>query len=224
MPIDLLLLAVLSAFWPTLVVVDVLAFQTAAPERILLAFLVGGLLTTVTVGTVIVVAFEGTHFGSSSRKSSSGAVLDFVLAGLAFLCAFILARRPERPKRPPSAKRQRASELMAKAIDHGAPIAFVGGILFNLVPGVFPLIALKDLTELDYATVRVVATLFVFFVIMFVFLEVPIVAYLVAGDWTDMHVTRFNAWLNANHRRIAVWVLVAGGCYLTGREVYAAVT
>ena len=170
MPIDLLLLASLSAFWPTLVVVDVLAFQTAAPERILLAFLAGGLLTTVTIGTLIVVAFDNTHVGSSSQTSSTDVVLDPVIAGLAFLCALILARLPGRTKKPPSAKRHVGSGLAARAIEHGAPIAFVGGIVVDVVPGLFPLIALKDLMELHYSTVRVVATLFVFFVIMFVFL------------------------------------------------------
>ena len=109
-PVDLLLLALLWASWPTLIVVDVLAFQTTSPERILLAFLAGGLLTTVTIGTLIVVAFDNSHFGSSSQTSSTDVVLDLVIGGLAFLCAVTLARFPPRPKRkpkPPSAKRQR---------------------------------------------------------------------------------------------------------------------
>ncbi len=48
-----ILLGILSAaFWPTpLVLVDVLAFQTPKPEPILLSFLVGGLISTVTIGT-----------------------------------------------------------------------------------------------------------------------------------------------------------------------------
>lgn len=228
MPVDLLLLALLSAFWPTLIVVDVLAFQTGSPERILLAFLAGGLLTTVTIGTVLVVSFDNSQFGSSSQRSSTDVVLDLVVAGLAFLCALILARLPQRPKKkkkpkPPSAKRRVGSDLMASAIDHGAPIAFVGGILFNIVPGLWPLIALKDLMELHYSTARVVVTLLLFYLVMFVFLEVPIVAYLVAGDWTGKAVNRFNAWLSANHRRIVVWVLVAGGLYLTARGIYATI-
>ncbi len=70
MPIDLLVLALLSAFRPTLVVVDVLAFETKSPERILLAFLAGGLLTTVTIGTLIVVAFDNSQFGSSSQTAA----------------------------------------------------------------------------------------------------------------------------------------------------------
>jgi hypothetical protein len=222
--IDLLVLALLSAFWPTLVVVDVLAFQTANPERILLAFLAGGLLTTVTVGTLIVVAFEGTSFGSSSQTSSTDAVLDFVIAGLAFLCAFIISRLPDRPKKPPGPRQQRRSELTEKAIERGAPLAFVGGILLNIVPGLFPLIALKDLMELDYSWPEVVATLFAFYVVMFAFIEAPIVAYVFARDWTGKEVTRFNDWLTANHRRVGAWVLCAGGTYMTIRGIVAAVT
>ena len=34
-------------------------------------------------------------------------------------------------------------------LERGAPLAFVAGIVLNVFPGVFPLIALKDIAELD---------------------------------------------------------------------------
>jgi Sap, sulfolipid-1-addressing protein len=222
--LDLLLLAVLSAFWPTLVLVDVLAFQTAKPERILLGFLAGGLLATITIGSLIVFSLDETSIGSSPSTSTTSAILDFALAGFAFLCAWILAHRPEKPKKPPSAKKQQRAERTRKAIERGAPLAFVAGILLNIVPGVFPIIALKDIAGAGYSHSEVVATLFVFYVIMFSLVELPIVGYVFAGDWTGTQVGRFNTWLTNNHRRVAVWVLVAGGCYLGARGIYAAVT
>jgi hypothetical protein len=224
MQADLLLLAVLSAFWPTLVVVDVIAFQTAKPERILLGFLAGGLLTTVVIGSLVVFGLDDTSVGSSSTGSASYVVIDFVLVGLAFLAAYILAHRPPKPKKKqPSGKKSR-SERTREAIEKGASLAFVGGILLNIVPGVFPLIALGDIATSGYSHVEVVATLFVFYVIMFALIELPIVGYLVAEDWTSKQVTRFNDWLTQNQRRVAVWVLNAGGVYLAARGVYALVT
>jgi hypothetical protein len=224
MQFDLLLLALLSAFWPTLVVIDVIAFQTSKPEQILLGFLAGGLLTTVVVGSLVVFALEDTDVGSSSVGSNSTAVIDFVLAGLAFLCAYILAHRPVKPKKQePSGKKGRA-ERTREAIEKGASLAFVGGILLNIVPGVFPLIALKDVAGAGYTHAQVVATLFVFYVIMFALVELPIVGYVFAENWTSGQVTKFNNWLNQNQRRVAVWVLNAGGVYLAARGVYALLT
>ncbi len=224
MQLDLLLLAVLSAFWPTLVLVDVIAFQTSKPERILLGFLAGGLIATVTIGSLVVFSLDDTSIGSSSTGSSTSAVIDFVIAGFAFVCAWILAHRPEKPKKPPSAKKQRRAERTKAAIERGAPLAFVAGILLNIVPGLFPIIALKDVASSGYTHAEVVATLFVFYVIMFSLIELPIVGYVFAGDWTSTQVGRFNTWLTKNRTRVAVWILIGGGCYLAGRGVYAVVT
>ncbi len=224
MKLDLLVLAVLSAFWPTLVLVDVIAFQTSKPERILLGFLAGGLIATVTIGSLVVFSLDDTSIGSSSSGSSPSAILDFTIAGFAFLCAWILARRPDKPKKPPTAKQQRRSARTKAAIERGAPLAFVAGILLNIVPGVFPIIALKDIAGSGYSHSEVVATLLVFYVIMFSLVELPIVGYVFAGDWTTTQVGSFNTWLTNNRTGVAVWILVGGGCYLAGRGVYAVVT
>ena len=69
----------------------------------------------------------------------------------------------------------------------------------------------------------VVATLFVFYVVMFSLVELPIVGYVFAGDWTSTQVGRFNTWLTNNRTKVGVWILVGGGCYLVGRGIYAAV-
>jgi len=224
MPLELLVLAVLSAFWPTLVLVDVIAFQTNKPERILLGFLAGGLLATMTVGSLVVFSLDDTSIGSSSTGSSPSAILDFTIAGLAFLFAWILAHRSDKPKKPPTAKQQRRAAKTKAAIERGAPLAFVAGILLNIVPGVFPIIALKNIAGAGYTHSEVVATLFVFYVIMFSLVELPIVGYVFAGDWTSTQVGRFNTWLTKNRTRVAVWILVGGGCYLVGRGIYVVAT
>ena len=64
----------------------------------------------------------------------------------------------------------------------------------------------------------------VFYVIMFAFAEVPIVAYLFAPERTTAKVNQFNDWLRRNSTRVSVWVLVAVGIYLTVRGVVQAVS
>lgn len=221
MPLDLLLLAVLSAFWPTLVLVDVLAFQTTRPEQILIGFLVGGLLTTVTIGSLLVVSLQGTSIGSASTSSTTSAVLDLVISGFAFLAAYVLSRMPERAKKAPSPRQQQRAEMTKNAMERGAPLAFVGGILLNIVPGLFPLIAIKDLASSGYSTSQVIATMFVFYVIMFAFVEIPLVGYAFAPRRTEDMANRFNAWLDRNARLAATYILAGVGVYLIVRGIVA---
>ena len=48
--LEIVLLAVASMFWPTLITIVVLALRVPQPVRILAWFLLGGLLTTITIG------------------------------------------------------------------------------------------------------------------------------------------------------------------------------
>jgi len=62
-----------------------------------------------------------------------------------------------------------------------------------------------------------VALVVVFYVIMFALVEVPIVSHVIAPARTAAAVQGVNDWLSANGRRLAVWILAAGGAYLVVR-------
>jgi hypothetical protein len=212
-------LAILSAFWPTLVVVDVLAFHTPNPERVLVAFLVGGLISTITIGTLVVLNLQQTAALTDSRSTTDPA-LNIAVGTLALVAAYVLDRVPDlHLRRRRHGREPKRSPFTERAIESGAPLAFVAGLLLNILPGVFPLIALKNLAELDYSAAETVAVLVGFYLVTFAFIEIPIVSYLVAPDWTRTRVAEFNDWLHAHQRRVAVWALVVGGVYLIGRGV-----
>jgi hypothetical protein len=214
MLLELLYLAVLSAFWPTLLVIDVIAFRTPRPVRTLAGFLVGGLVTATTIGTLIVVNLEDGPVFTRSRSSLDTAA--YVACGLvAFAAAFVVARRRPR-KQPDEATKPSMTE---RAIERGAGVAFAAGVLLNIVPGVFPIVALKDIAQLDYSTRVTFTVVTAFYLVMFALVEIPIVGYGVAPEQTERRVTNINAWLGTNMQRIAVWGLVAGGVYLIGRGV-----
>jgi Sap, sulfolipid-1-addressing protein len=217
---ELVWLAILSAFWPTLVVVDALAFQTPRPERILLAFLAGGLISTVSIGALVVLQLQNTAVVTSS-KSTTDPALNITIGALALLAAYVLARVHDLPlrRRKPASEPKR-SPFATRAIESGAPLAFVAGVLVNIVPGVFPIIALKNLAELDYSSAETVAVLVGFYVVTFAFVEIPIMSFVVAPEWTRARVDQFNRWLAANQRRVVIWALVIGGVYLIARGVF----
>jgi hypothetical protein len=205
---ELFLLAVAAAFWPTLILVDVLAFRLERPIRILVAFLAGAFLTTVTIGIAIVFLLQGTVEGS--RSTFRPAVY---LAGglLALAAAYAVNRtrgRPRTPGKPSPAQR---------AVGGGVAVAFVAGIVLDIFPGVLPFVALAQIAALDASTAGKVAAIIGFYVIMFAFVEVPIVAYAVAPARTTTAISGFNAWLDRNGRLVATVVLAAGGVYLIVR-------
>jgi hypothetical protein len=227
--LELLLLALASMFWPTLIVIVVLALRVSQPVKILFWFLVGGLLTTVTVGIAVVFALQGASFMNGSRPTIDP-VIDIVIGLLSILGAGALLRKPNRPKPAPEKKSSDAAApdkkppLTERAVARGAPVAFVAGIVLNIVPGTFPIVALRDIAELDASDGAKVATIIVFYLIMFAFVEVPIVAYLFAPERTTVAVNAFNDWLKRNGHRVGAYVLAAVGLYLTVRGIIQAVT
>lgn len=207
---ELFLLAVGAAFWPTLILVDVLAFRLERPIRILVAFLAGAFLTTVSIGIVIVFVLQGSSLVSGSRSTFRPAV--YVAGGvLALAAAYAVNRtrgKPREPGRPSPAQR---------AVGGGVAVAFVAGVILDIFPGVLPFVALAQIAELDASTAAKIAAIVTFYLIMFAFIEVPILAYVVAPVRTIAAISRFNAWLDRNGRLAAAVVLAGAGVYLLVR-------
>ena len=212
--LEILLLAVASMFWPTLILVVVLALRLEHPTRILAYFVAGGLLTTISIGTAIVYGLEGTSVASGSSHSVNAGV--YLAAGaLSLLAAALLyrsSRRPQKPKEP-----SQKPSLAQRSVEHGAAVAFGAGIILNIVPGTFPFVAMVDIAQLDTGGAGKFAAIVLFYLVMFAFAEVPLVAYLFSPARTIAATTRFNEWLTRNGRLAAAIALAVVGAYLTVR-------
>jgi hypothetical protein len=227
--LELLVLALASMFWPTLIVIVVLALRVSHPVKILFWFLIGGLLTTVGVGIAVVFALQGASFMSGSTPTVDP-VVDITAGLLSLLGGFALLRKSTRGEQTSVAPEKTQAEaatdskpkkqpLTQRAVESGAWVAFAAGIVLNIVPGTFPIVALKDIAQLDASDAAKVATIIVFYVIMFAFVEVPIVAYLFAPERTTVAVNNFNTWLSRHGRRMAGYALAGVGLYLTVRGI-----
>jgi len=193
------------------------SFQAPRPVRILACFLAGGLLTCVVVGTVVVRLLQGTNAVDGSDPPADPAV--YIAAGVvAFAIAFFVQRRPPATSKP---KKHEGPSAYERALRRGAPLAFAAGVLLNLLPGVFPLVALKDVAQLDYGVAETAAILTLFYIVMFTLIEVPLAGFLAAPERTTRRTQAFNAWLSANKRRVGVIVLQVLGGYLLLRGVLA---
>ena len=212
---ELLPLAIASAFWPILLAVVIVSLRAAHPIRLLVSFLAGGLLTTMTIGLIVIYALQGSSL-TGGRQSTFDPWFEIAAGALALLAAAVLWRRLGDPGEAPVEEQPADADpgKVERMLDRGAPLAFAAGIVFNILPGVFPLVALKDIAELDYGTAGTVGVVLVFYLIMFAFIEVPLVSYLVAPEWTNQATERFNAWLDRNSRRLGIAALGLVGVYL----------
>jgi hypothetical protein len=221
--LEILLLAFASMFWPTLITVVVLALRLPKPVLVLLWFLVGGLVTTIGIGLLLVFSVGSSSLMSGSQ-SSVNPVANIAIGLAALGVAIFLALRDHRsgPATQPEPTEPKAPGLTERAVQRGGIVAFFAGVVLNIVPGAFPVIALKDISQLDERDAVKAAAVVVFYVIMFAFAEVPIVAYLFAPEATTQRVGEFNAWLRRNSTRLAVSVLTAVGLYLLARGLLQA--
>jgi len=201
---EIFILAVGSMFWPVLLAVDVVAFKSERPVTILGGFLAGGLVATVAVGCAIVFSLQNTSLVTRSRHTTDASV--YLVVGAACLVAAFFIRRSDRQRR--TKPKPHSSSKVDRLASHGPWLAFVTGIVLNVFPGLLPFIAMKDIGELDYSTAGTVAVIVGFYLVMFVPVEAPLVAFLVAPERTARSVDRFNVWLAENLRRLA-WIALA---------------
>ncbi len=155
MGFELLFLALASAFWPLLLAVTVAALASARPVVVLGFFILGGLLTCITVGVTIVYLLRLGHALSRSNEDTLDPVVYYVGAILSFIMAAIVQRLPAIKWRPRRRKKPASTNDTTSRLRNAGPVAaFSVGVVANVFPGIFPFIAMKDIAELDVEHAR----------------------------------------------------------------------
>jgi hypothetical protein len=226
--VQILLLAVGSMFWPLLLLVVVIALSTDRPMRILGWFYLGGMITTVSVGAAIVFALQDSSL-MTGKKLPSAPEIDLVVGVLALLAAFALRRVASRralvtPDLGAVEKTSRGEAWVQRLVANGGPLAFAGGIVGSILPSPLVLVALADIAQLGYSDLATVFVIAAFYVIVFAFIEAPIVGYVVAPEWTKATATTVHVWLMRNLLWLAVWALTIVGAVQVVRGIAGAVS
>lgn len=210
------LLSIAAAFNPTLVGATTVMLMLENPKRLMLGYLLGALMTSITLGIVIVSTLEGSSATSTTQHTVSPAV-DLALGAIALVAAFVL--KTDRPSRVTQRRHRRATEnkeppRWQRALSRGsARTTFVVGALLTL-PGGSYLAGLHRIDELNYSTAETVAIIVGFNLIMLSLIEVPLLCFAVAPNWTPGAVERGKAWISRRARRVAVYGLTAIGAAL----------
>ena len=203
------LFAVTAAFNPTLLAAVTVMLVLDNPKRLLLGYLLGAMMTSITLGLVIVFALGGSSSGTSSAKHTINPILDITLGLLILVIVFVVAtgrdhKRRARSERKKAEKADRPPPKWQQALSGGsARTTFVVGALLTL-PGASYLAGLNDIAKQDLSNTGVVLSVIGFNLIMLSLLEIPLLGYAFSPDRTSAAVQRFSAWLNRSGGRIAM--------------------
>jgi hypothetical protein len=205
---QILVFSLTAMFNPTLLAATTVMLLLDRPKRLMLGYLCGALTMSITLGLIIV--FElGSSGAVSTAKHTVNPAADIVLGCVLLVVAFVLGtgrheglaqRRRERkaakpPKGPPRWQRE---------LSKGSPrTTFAVGALLSL-PGASYLAALTGIVKLDPGTTQSVLLVLMVNVIMLAFLEIPLICFAVAPEWTPRAIERGKAWIWRHGRRAAV--------------------
>jgi hypothetical protein len=223
---SIFLLSLLAMFTPTLLAAVTVMMLLPNPKKLMLGYLLGAYTTSISLGLLIVFSLHGSESVSTAKHALSPAE-DIVVGLLALLIAFVLgsgrdARLQERRQRRKEAKAvagEKKESWPERMLGRGsARITFVVGVLLTF-PGVSYLTALDRMAKLDASVAATVLLVLGFCLIQQMLLELPLLGYTFAPDWTKDAVARFRAWLGRNGRRGGIIFAALIGVLLVVRGV-----
>jgi hypothetical protein len=215
--------ALTAALNPTLLGATTVMLLLDHPKRLLVGYLLGALMTSVTLGLVIVFTLDGSASTAQHQLSPS---LDLALGGILLVVAFMIrpGRQPrdggklaERRRRKKEAQGDKGPPLWQRKLSQGsARMTFVVGALLTL-PGASYLIGLHKIADQDPSTAGAIFWVLVFNAIMLVLLELPLIGFILAPEWTPRAVDRFKDWFSRNARTLAFRAALVIGVLLVVR-------
>ena len=219
MPVgQVILLSLTASLNPTLVGATTVMLLLPSPARLMLGYLLGAYVTSITLGLVIVFSASNSSTTSTTENTLSPAV-DIALGGLALVGAWVVwsgrhERLRERRRTRKAAKPDKGPPRWQRELSKGsARTTFLVGMLLTL-PGASYLAGLDDIHKLKYSTTVTVLIVIGFNLVMLWLLEVPLACFVVAPDWTPRAIERAKAWIARHSHMFAVRGLTLLGVLL----------
>jgi Sap, sulfolipid-1-addressing protein len=215
---EVILLALAAAFNPTLVAASTVMMLLPNPKRLMLGYLLGALMTSITLGLVIISSFESSGAVSTTENTLSPAAT-LALGGIFLVAAFVLGtgrhhRVAARRRARRGAEKDKGPPRWQRALGRGsARTTFVVGALLTL-PGASYLAGLSRIDKLNYSTAETVLLVVGFNLVMLALLEVPLACFVVAPDWTPRAIDRARVWVGRHAHRFGVMMLTVLGMLL----------
>jgi hypothetical protein len=215
---QVILLSLTASLNPTLVAATTVMLLLDRPVKLMMGYLVGAYMTSITLGLVIVFSLSGSSAANTTENTISPSV-DIGLGAVALAIAFALytgrvERLRERRRERKAAKPDKSPPRWQRELSKGsARTTFVVGALLTL-PGASYLAALDNIHKLHYSTAATVLTIIGFNLVMMWMLEVPLGCFLAAPEWTPEAVERAKTWASRHAHIYAIRGFTAIGALL----------
>jgi hypothetical protein len=225
---QVILLSLTASLNPTLVAATTVMLLLERPARLMLGYLLGAYMTSITLGLVIVFSLSGSSTTNTTQNVLSPAV-DIALGLILIVVAWVLytgrnerfaERRRERKAEKPDKGPPRWQRELSKG---SARTTFIVGAVLTL-PGASYLAGLDEIHKLKYSTTVTVLVVIGFNVVMLWLLEVPLASFVVAPEWTPRAIDRAKAWISRHAHVFAVRGCAAIGALLVIKGIVGLVT
>jgi Sap, sulfolipid-1-addressing protein len=217
---DIAFLAFLSVLNPTLIAVTTVMLLLPHPGRLMVGYWLGAMITSVTLGLLIVFSLQGSSTVSTTKKTLSP-LADIALGALFLVLAVMLAKGRDKRSAERHAKHsgEKKPPRWQRALRRGtAKTTFVIGAVLTL-PGASYLAGLDKLSKLEYSTAVTVLVVIAFNLAMLILLEGPMIAFAVAPDWTPAAIDRAKLWAGTHGQQLAIRGLSVIGVALTAKVI-----
>ena len=215
---QVVLLSLTASLNPTLVAATTVMLLLDKPARLMLGYLLGAYITSITLGLIIVFSLTGSSATNTTENTISPAV-DIGLGAIALAISFVLytgraERLRERRRERQAAKPDKEPPRWQRELSKGSPrTTFMIGALLTL-PGASYLAGLDEFHKLKYSPAVTVLLGIGFNLVMRWLLEVPLASYLVAPNWTPRAIERAKLWVSRHAHMFAVRGSAAVGVLL----------
>ena len=208
------LFALTAALNPTLLTATTVMLLLPNPKRLMLGYLGGAFTTGMVVGIAIVEWMNNSGVVSTTKHTVAPGI-DFAFGAIALLAAYVVqsgrvararARRAEKRGDQPK-KTPRWQEALSGG---SARTTFLIGLLLSF-PGASYLASLTEISRQDLGTAEIVLTVLAVNMVMLVLLEVPLVCFALAPEWTPRAIERFKGWLAVHGGKVLVIALIVIG-------------
>jgi hypothetical protein len=226
--VQVFVLSLAAMFNPSLLAALTVMMLLPSPKRLMIGYLLGAYLTSITLGLVIVFSLGSS--ASSTAKTTISPTEDIVVGVLVLVVAVVLATGRDRPfqerrrtkKEAKLKARQEAGKptesLPLRLLGKGDPrVTFAVGVILSF-PGASYLTALDKIAKHKPGTTQTVLLVVGFCLVQLLLLEVPLLGFVFAPDQTQDGVARFRSWMGRKGRTVAVigafvigaWLVIKG--------------
>jgi hypothetical protein len=211
-------LSLTAALNPTLIAAVTVMMLLPQPRPLMVGYLAGALLMSVSIGLVVVFALHDSSTAKTTQHTLSP-LADIALGTLAFAGGMVLSleldrRLAARRRRGKEPKPDKGPPRWRRVLSEGsARQTFVVGALLTL-PGASYLAGLHELNQLGYSPPARAAAVVGFNLVMLLLIELPLLGFVFAPDWTPGAIEGTKLRVGRHGRRVATIGLLALGAAL----------